>query len=72
MIFAYRKAWYVASARIAFRTESLGGVTFFSVAVVFVYRLGANMDLSRALVDAIVDVDLTDMVSSPHLLSLCD
>jgi hypothetical protein len=72
MIFAHRKAWYVASARTAFRTESSAGVTLIPVAVVFVYRLGASMDLNRALVDAIVDVDLTDMVSSPHLLSLCD
>jgi hypothetical protein len=70
--FAYRKAWYVASARIAFRMESWAGVgvTFFSVAKVFVYRLGASMDLSRALVDVIVDVDLTDMVSFPYILSL--
>jgi hypothetical protein len=41
----------------------VAGVSLLRVSMGFVYRFDGKMDLSNAFVDAIVDIDLMDMVS---------
>jgi hypothetical protein len=54
---------YVASALIALLCDSRAAVSSLRVSVGFVYRFDGRIDLSKAFVDAIVDVDFVDMSS---------
>jgi hypothetical protein len=53
----------VASALVAFIADLSAGVGFLPIFAVFVYRLDGSSDFRSAFVDAMVDVDVIDIVS---------